>query len=109
MSKSNKLHQRALAAAVAVALAAGVSGTVAAAGTSVLVAWDMAERRSRPLADAAASATSYASLELRACRTTVSSSFSIPSWPDSQSAQTIYALVMYSGAEPNPSTFFVFR
>ena len=27
-------------------------GTVAAAGTSVLVAWDMAERRSRPLTDA---------------------------------------------------------
>ena len=32
MSKSNKLHQRALAAAVAVALTAGVSGSVAAAG-----------------------------------------------------------------------------
>lgn len=32
MSKSNKLHQRALAAAVAVALTAGISGSVAAAG-----------------------------------------------------------------------------
>jgi serine protease len=32
MSKSHKLHQRALAAAMAVALAAGFSGTVAAAG-----------------------------------------------------------------------------
>ena len=32
MSKSNKLHQRALAAAVAVALTAGFSGSVAAAG-----------------------------------------------------------------------------